>query len=182
MRLSYGWSSIELRQWATRAEMVDYLSGFEWNVVIGQSTEQEREFFSATIEPEFNSAESHRLALGACSEGHGILPQLLLLPSHGLVIVGVNSEVVAVRTDCGEIAFRVPLGFLFRSIVPLFDMGLLLVFHEIGVTALRDTGAIAWTTVRDVLEDVRVEEGILHMTFMDSAPTAVELTSGTEVR
>jgi hypothetical protein len=182
MRLCFRWSSIELRRWASRAEMEDHLSGFDCKLIIGESPEQEREFFSATIEPEFHPAKARRLALGVCSEGHGITPQLLALPNSTLLLVGVNSEVVAVRADSGEIAYRIPLGFLFRSMVPLSDRGLLLVFHEIGVTALRNDGETAWTLGRDVLEDAWLEGGTLHMTFMDSEPAAVELTSGRELR
>ena len=182
MRLCFAWSSVELRRWASREEMEGYLAGFECKLIIGESTEQEREFFSATLQPEFREAKSRCFAVGVCSEGHGITPQMLLHSSTGHLLFGVNSEVVAVRVDTGEIAYRIPLGFLFRSIVPLPEMRLLLVFHEIGVTALHEDGELAWTLGRDVLDDAWIEGGVLHMTFMDIGPAAVEMTSGRELK
>jgi hypothetical protein len=162
--------------------MDGYLSAFDCKAIIGESIEQEREFFSATVQPEFREAKARRFAVGICSEGHGIAPQLLPLPNRGLLLFGLNSEIVAIRADTGLIAYRVPLGFLFRSMVPLPDSELILVFHEIGVTALREDGETSWTFGRDVLEDAWVEDGSLRMTFMDSEPATVELTSGRELR
>lgn len=182
MRLCFSWSSIELQRYASRAEMEGHLAAFDCKLVIGDSAEQEREFFSATIQPEFRGAKARRLAVGVRSEGHGIAPQILPLPNCGLLLFGLNSEVVAIRADTGEIAYRIPLGFLFRMMVPLADKGLVLVFHEIGVTALRENGETPWTFGRDVLEDAWRENGTLHMTFMDSEPVAVELASGRELK
>jgi hypothetical protein len=182
MRFSFSWSSIELQRWASRGEMEAHLAGFDCKVIIGESREQEQEFFSATIQPEFREAKARRLAVGVCSEGHGIAPQILPLSNRGLLLFGLNSEVVAIRADTGGIAYRVPLEFLFRSMVMLWDKGLVLVFHEIGVTALRDNGDTAWAFGRDVLEDAWLEDDTLHMTFMDSEPAAVELNSGRELK
>lgn len=182
MRLSFPWSSIELQHWASRAGMEGHLAAFDSKLVIGDSAGKEREFFSATIQPEFREAKARRLAVGVCSEGHGIAPQILPLPNRGLLLFGLNSEVVAIRADTGGIAYRIPLEFLFRSMVPLTDRGLVLVFHEIGVTALRENGETPWTFGRDVLEDAWLEGGTLHMTFMDSEPVAVELASGRELK
>jgi hypothetical protein len=162
--------------------MNSYLVAFDCKVIIGESEEQDREFFSAEVQPEFREAKLPRLAVGICSEGHGIAPQLLPLPDRGLLLLGLNSEVVAIRVATGEIAYRVPLGFLFRSMVPLTDCQPILVFHEIGVTAIRANGETEWTLGRDVLEDAWLEDGTLRMTFMDSEAVAVELSSGRELK
>ncbi len=182
MRLSFPWSSIEFYRWPTRREMESHLAEFDCKVIIGESPEQEREFFSVTVQSEFRKAKAPRLAVGVCCEGHGILPQILLLPNRGLLLFGLNSEVVAIRADKGETAYSLPLGFLFRSLVPLPDKGLVLVFHEIGVAVFRENGDTLWTFGRDVLEDAWLENGTIHMTFMDSEPAALELTSGRELK
>ena len=182
MRYCFPWASIELHRWASRAAMDSHLAAFDRKVIIGESAEQQREFFSAAVQPEFREAKARRLAVGVCSEGHGIAPQLLPLTDRGLLLFGLNSEVVAIRADTGEIAYRIPLGFLFRSMAPLPDGELILVFHEIGVTALRGNSETQWTFGRDVLEDAWLEDGALRMTFRDSEPAAVELTSGRELK
>lgn len=182
MRLCFPWSSIELQRWTSRAEMEGHVATCDCKLILGDSAEQQREFFSATIQPEFRGAKALRLVVGVCSEGHGTVPQILPLPNSGLLLFGLNSEVVAIRADTGGIAYRIPLEFLFRLIVPLADKGLILVFHEIGVTAFRDNGETLWTFSRDVLEDAWLQDGTLHMTFMDSEPVAVELGSGKELK
>ncbi|MBL8236684.1 MAG: hypothetical protein JNM66_04650 [Bryobacterales bacterium] len=182
MRLCFSRSSIEFRRWASRSEMEGYLAAFDCQLVIGESAESEQEFFSATIRPVLCEATKQRLAVGVCSSGHGIEPQILPLPGRGLLLFGLNEEVIAIRADTGGVAYRIPLEFLFHFMVHLADIGLVLVFHEIGVTALRENGETPWTFGRDVLEEAWLEEGTLHLTFMDSEPVAIELASGRELK
>lgn len=182
MRVSFPWASVQCQSWESRSELERFLNGFEDSRIIAASSEQEREFYSIAVQPDFPASGACRVALGVCSEGHGIQPQLLLLPEHDRLLIGANSQVTAVDVSTGTDAFEIQLESLFRSMVYLSERQLVLVFHEIGVTAAVEDGNVRWSFARDVLEDASIENDLLLLSFMDSEPVALDITSGSEAR
>lgn len=181
MRIAFGWSSIDIRRWDSKNELLEYISQFGNQLLVGESAEQEAEFYSAALIREFGNAEARPLVIGICSEGHGVTPQLLPMPSSGLCLFGVNSEVYGVSVDAFRVQFHVKLRSLFRSMVPVPEAGLILIFHEIGAKAIQVDGSELWDFSRDVLESARIEGSTVHFEFMDSEPATVDALSGREL-
>ena len=90
----------------------------------------------------------------------------------------MNSEIVAVNVETRQIEYRVNLGFLFRVMVELPEIGLVLVLHETGATAIRADGGEVWSFTRDVLEDARLDGTKIHFEFMDSDPVTLDVIDG----
>ncbi|MDM8550855.1 hypothetical protein QUF72_12280 [Desulfobacterales bacterium HSG2] len=95
------------------------------------------------------------------------------------LIIGFNSQVVAVDLIKRKIALQLRFSSLFRSFVHLKAYQMLLVFHEIGVIALTERGEEIWSFDEDIIDDCVIENGILSLTFFDADPVMLEVLSGT---
>jgi len=115
MRLAFGEHTVEVHSWETQHALMDFLSTCEaGSVVLGTHAEQHKAFSSAHVHLGWSGAR--RFGIGVCSEGHGLVPHLFLQPERSTLIVGFNSEVVAVDVQTGKISFRFSLDSLFRSL------------------------------------------------------------------
>jgi hypothetical protein len=74
------------------------------------------------------------------------------------------------------------LGFLFRSFIPKPTDGIVLAAHETGADAFSLSGQRLWQFHRDVVEEIRLDEGCLEMSFMDAAAARLDIRTGREMR
>ncbi len=179
MRIAWGWFSILLRSWQSKADLGEFIGRSSGGLLIGESTEEEKEFYSATVIKELAN-EAEPLAIGICSEGHGVTPQLLTVPALRLCLFGVNCEVVAVDVEARHVAYSIDLGYSFRNMIHIPGKNLILAFHETGACAFREDGAVVWNFSKDVLEMAHLNDAKIYFEFMDSEPVMVDLTSGKE--
>lgn len=184
MNLSFAEHRIELHSWDTKKEMLDFLGRSEGSLVLGENNEQEVEFYSATVHITCSKtdreAESDIFAIGICSQGLGLKPQLLLLPQKELLIFGFNSETVGINLK-REVVFRITFDRLpFRSLIHLWQQQVVLALHEIGVVALTEEGKEVWRYSKDVLTGCTINLNQLHLAFMDSSPVTLNILTGKE--
>lgn len=107
-------------------------------------------------------------------------PQLLILPPDdgGLVLVGFDTEIVALSWSALVTDFRIEFESYFRSMFFLKGVGILAV-EEIGVSLISLAGEKLWGVVRDVLTEVRLDRNrALYLSFMDSPSLTIDLESG----
>ena len=178
MRLAFGEHTVEVHSWETKQALLDFLSTCEaGSVVLGAHAEQHKVFYSAYVHLGWSGLR--RFGIGVCSEGHGLVPHLFLQPERLILIVGFNSEVVAVNVQTGKIGFQFALDALFRSFVFLSQHKVMLIFHEIGVLAVSECGEELWRYDRDTIESCVISEERLRLQFLDAPPVQLSITSGT---
>lgn len=186
MLLSFSEHAIELYTWETKSDMLNHVAKCDGGaIVLGEDAEQESEFYGAVIRFNYSArvdiqaqeTKPKCLGIAICSEGHGLKPNLLLLPDMTMVF-GFNSEVVGISADSRQILFRLSFDTLFGSFLYLDELNTLLVFNEIGVVALTTNGIELWRYEKDVITDCLINEGKLYMNFMDSPQVILRLSSG----
>jgi hypothetical protein len=148
-------------------------------LLIGESDEQEEEFYSATVTKEL-APDAEPFVIGICSEGNGVTPQLLALPAQRVCLIGVNCEVVALDVETRKVAYRIDLNYSFRNMINVPTEDLILAFHETGACAFREDGSIVWRYSRDLLEAAYLRGSTIYFEFMDSEPTMVDVGGGKE--
>lgn len=178
MRLGVDKIEIDVQSWLSKDQLVRYLNQFALGLLLGESNENEKEFYSATFRP-IPTMNPAMLAVGVCSEGHGISPEALLISTE-LCLFGYNSEIAAIKIATGQLLFRRELDFLFHSLIPVPALNLILVMHETGAVAITTSGEPIWEFSRDVVEKFYITSSTLYLKFMDSEPATLELVSGRE--
>jgi hypothetical protein len=82
MRLSFGEEWLEIQCWESMDAMFDFLTRFrERYVWLGESAEHPAAYYTVTVASATAGAEE--FAIGICSEGHALSPNLLLNPGAG---------------------------------------------------------------------------------------------------
>jgi hypothetical protein len=176
MFISLAEQTIKFESWQTKKQMTYALAACDaGSILLGGDIEEPREFYSVTACLEWPNTSIGYLGIGICSEGHGLLPHLLL-PSTDLFVLGFNSEAVGIKQKKKH--FGLSLGSLFCSFVFLSKENLILVFHEIGVVAINKEGQERWRYDKDVIVDRRIGEDSLELGFMDSPPVRLDLKTG----
>lgn len=181
MQLSFLGHCIELSSYDTKEWLAAALNacpvGHLW---LGENPDEEVGFYLARI---LLDCTSHRsFGIGICSQGHGLVPTMLLWREARAVVIGFNSELVAVEIPSCAVKFRQGLGSYFYSFVEHGDPKPLIVQHEIGLLALSVDGEVLWQFSQDVITGIRVDGPHLHLRFMDSPPVVLELAAGTPVQ
>jgi hypothetical protein len=177
MRVSNGSSTVEIRRFSQKSDLLRHLQGND-DFLLFESPEQEQEFYSIVIQPNFIGTKVGKRAIGICSEGQGISPELLPLPENHLLLVGFNDRVVGVNSESREVAFEHKLKSLFWSFAKIPSRSLILVFYEIGVKAITTDGQELWDYSRDLLTSAFTEGDALTLSFSDSPPTVLSLNTG----
>jgi len=178
MNIAWGLYSIQIRSWQSKDEMTRHIGRSSEALLIGESTEQEKEFYSATVVKNLVH-DAEPLAIGICSEGLGVTPQLLAVPALRVCLFGVNCEVAAVDVEARQISYSVNLGYSFRHMMHIPGNNLILAFHETGACAFREDGAVVWNFSKDVLETAYINGARIYFEFMDSEPMVVDLAGKT---
>lgn len=145
------------------------------SLLLGEDAEQETQFFSALVSLEWSRL--HHFGIGICSESHGLLPHLLLLPNSDILLFGFNNEVSAVSIKTRKVAFTIKLDSLFYSFLYM-RRGVILAFYEIGVMAITESGRKLWKYEKDIIMDAYIESGKLHLKFMVDPPVSLNILSG----
>jgi hypothetical protein len=175
MRVSFLDHIIELHSWQKKTEMMVFLKSCNsGSVLLGEEAEAS-EFYSAMIRLSLSGLQS--FGVGICSEGHGLIPHLLPVTDGEMLLFGYNQEVSAVCLKNKVVLWTIKLDSLFSSFLHLREKEMILVFHEIGVFAIRESGQVLWRYEDDIIVDVRVDHDSLHLEFMDSAPACLPLLS-----
>ena len=179
MRISFRDASLTVTQHRSKHDLKSFLAlRGQPSVMIGESPERDVEFYSILVTPEIASSFSERV-IGVCAEGHGVIPQLFLLPGQEMLIVGVDQSVfgISLRAHPANL-FMIRLDSLFRSFIHDKVCDILLVFHEIGVNAIGTNGQQFWNFSRDILADVTVRGNELTLDFMDSDRVTLDIRTG----
>jgi len=169
--------SIQLNVWQTKHEMISFLRSLEVGyLILGENPEQEEAFYTVSVL--LGPSQKDRFGVGICSQGHGLIPALLLQPESSTLMFGFNSDVVGIEIPYGTVSFRLGLDALFYSFLPVHKRNMVLVLHEIGAVALNQKGQMMWKFAKDVVTGAVIEEEFLYLTFMDSPPIRVHLSTG----
>jgi len=180
MRIVFGQHNLHFKGWSSEEEMIHYLSSCKAGyVILGQDAKQYREFFSTTLFLGFSGTSS--FGIGVLSEGHGLVPHVLLLPKKKELLFGLNSQAASLRVEEGSVGFRIQLDSLFRSFLHLDESETILVFHEIGVIAIDENGNEKWTYAKDILEDGFLSKGCLRLKFVDGLSVRLSLATGEQL-
>ncbi len=170
--------NISFRSWEREEDMRGSLSDCDQEtILLGEDADQMTDFHSLRVFSDWNGLS--RFGIGICSEGHGLEPHFLVHPERNRLIVGFNSQVVAIDLRKRKIAFQIRLSSLFRSFSPLKAYQMFLVFHEIGVMALTEDGDEIWRFDEDIIDDCVMENGTLSLSFLDAKPVMLDMLSGT---
>jgi hypothetical protein len=102
MKIAWGWLSILICSWQSKSDLTKLIDHSAGGLLIGESTEQDKEFYSATVTKELAN-HAHPLVIGICSEGCGVAPQLLTVPGLPICFIGVNSEVFGVDVEARQV-------------------------------------------------------------------------------
>ncbi len=158
--------------------MIHFLSNCgDGNVLLGKDAEQISDFYAVKVDSDWEGLNSFGISI--YSEGHGLEPHLLVQPERNKLIIGFNSEVIGIDTAERKVGFQIRLSSLFRFFSVLNKYGMILVFHEIGVIAVSETGQEIWRFDEDIIENCAIDNDSLSLTFMDAEPMTLNIFDGT---
>ncbi len=179
MLLTLGTSEIRVDTWLDRRSLADHLVQCnQGQYMLGADTAYPKAFFSITVYPGCAEYERDCFGIGLCSEGHGLLPHLLLQSEHNRLLLGFNSQVAAFRPPDTEPFGLWNLDTLFHKFVWFGAMERILIQHEIGVLALTSELKVAWRFSRDVITRLMIVGADLSLDFMDSESIVLRLLDG----
>ncbi len=177
MLLSFNEDLIKLKVWEDLESLYTYLEGGEQgHLLLGVDGESLDKFYSLSIE--IGGYRSKRFLIGVCSADHGLEPHLLLEPARELLGVGFDQEAVFVDVATCKTKYHLKLDSLFRSFLRSAKGEPLLVFHEIGVLGVLESGEVSWHYEADVIEDFELLDNILKLDFMDSESVEIDIRTG----
>jgi hypothetical protein len=133
------------------------------------------EFYTVTL---YLGARGDRFGIGICAEGHGLIPQMLLLVEEEKLVFGFSFEIAVFSLANRSIEFRAELPAAFCSFVHLPSKSLILVIHEIGVMALSHSNQCLWQYEQDIITDYQLINNKIIISFMDSPTVAIDLRTG----
>lgn len=177
MRVSIGSKIVEVRGFSEKEDLVRHLRTNP-TFLLFESPEQEREFYSLSVRPNFVSAKANETTIGVCSEGQGLPPEMLAIPERQLLLIGFNDKVVVLDSESGRVVFEHKLRSLFWSFVRQQPSDVILVFYEIGVKLLDGGGRELWDYSSDLLKSATLEGNALTLNFADNPSVVLELGTG----
>src|SRR5687767_13097799 len=96
MQIQIGGHCIETGSFASKDQLATALATCpDGSLMLGENSEQQAGFHFAHIVVKCSSRRG--FGVGVCSEGHGLTPKVLIWPEAGSLLVGFNSEVVAIQ-------------------------------------------------------------------------------------
>ncbi|MBN1886577.1 MAG: hypothetical protein JW850_01250 [Thermoflexales bacterium] len=177
MHISFAEYSLELHEWQSKHQMISSLEDCEaGSCVLGENPDQESNFYSVVVH--LGQSGLRRYGIGICSQGHGLVPHLLIQPEFLRLILGFNSDIVGIRIPDGRVDFSLHLDSLFYSFLPVYNKKVILVMHESGVVSLTQNGQMIWKFEKDIITRTTIEENYLWLTFMDALPVRLNLLNG----
>ena len=172
---------IQLGNWPTRKALIDFLSTCgAGSILLGENSEHQVEFFS--VEVKLGPDNTQSFGIGILSEGHGLKPNLFLLPRYSMLIFGYNQDVIGILIPDGNIRFSRQLDSLFYEFIPVAHKNIFLVVQEIGICALNFDGTQKWQYIKDVVTGTNLKEDTVMVNFMDGQTVRLDLATGTEMK
>ncbi len=178
MSIVFGDISIEVKEWSNRADLETHLSESQGKVILlGSKTEHPRVYHSYSLSPRWSRAKE--LRIGVVSEGHGLVPQVLVSRDMTGVLVGFDCELVCIDLARGDQRYRVAADGLIYACTEAEDTSRVLVVHEFGVMCISPGGDVLWSHhTDDLIEDFEIVDEELRITQIDGPPKTVDLASG----
>jgi hypothetical protein len=180
MHIAFGHHTVKLRVWPSEQEMRDHvLACKSGSLILGEDSIQYHGFYS--IEFHLGISGLSSFGIGLISEGHGLVPHLLLSPKKSEVLVGFNNKAICVNIIKKCIAFSIELESLFRCFVHFFDRESILIFHEFGLVSISESGHIQWSYAKDIIVGCIIEEASLKLHFLDEPSVTLNVSTGKPV-
>jgi hypothetical protein len=131
--------------------------------------------------PRLVAADGRRaeFGIGVFAQTHGPAAQLLHLPSHERLVIGMGCRIVGLDvSDVPVRAFDVRLGTPFQCLLDCPRQQLFIAKEDIGITGISYDGAVLWSVKRTLIERLSVAGDAVHVRFEDSPPVSIALPSG----
>jgi hypothetical protein len=190
MLLAVDAHALETRSWGDKSALLKFVDSCDGGaLILGEDAAQEVEFYSAIVHFNYAAQVQHpspqatirSWGIALISEGHGLKPQLLVMPNRTLVF-GLNHDVFGISTEGRCQLFRHSFDSLFHAFLYLAKDRILLVRNEIGVVALAQNGDELWRFEKDVVTSFSVRDSEIVLGFMDTESVVLEISTGQPLR
>ncbi len=178
MHLSFKEHTIELQNWNSELDMMNFLKDCDAGSLVLGGDAEKLKFYSVIVNLEWARESVHHFGIGICSEGHGLVPHILLQPLSGTLIFGFNSEVAGFNVHDKKVDFKIKLDTLFSSFIALEKWKKILIVHETGVVSISENGQVLWKHDSDVITDCAIVGENIHLKFMDAKSVALRVLDG----
>lgn len=140
--------SVEIKEWNSGAELMEYSRQPPIAVVIGGDSEAPRKYYSVTVE----TSDGSRFDLSIFSSGTGIVPGVLENPVNEFIAVGYDNIICFIHTNSHRVTSRHVLDGVFFEFLTTLRSGDVVVVHELGLARLDIYGNVVWKLGTNILE------------------------------
>lgn len=172
MHFVIGDKYIEVDMFDSKREFLNKLNSTP-HFLLGDRSEQEKSFFSLSI----YNLDLSVITIGIISQGHGLKPNLLFLPSTESILIGFNKELTCYNIVEKTIK-SIKLSSLFFKFIHLPKQGKVVAIHETGVNCLDDDGNLLWLSDCDIIETFSITNNILVLKCMDQSIISICIDTG----
>jgi len=168
------------QSWESAAELSGFLSRCDaGSVFLWEELASPARLYSVTLY--LSGEDGERFGLGVASSGETGVPQLLMKPELGMVMVGVDRHVCGVDLEARAVSFTAECDGPFSQFVEVADASVALVFHAEGVVALAEDGWELWRRNVGRIRDWACEDGTLFLRLADAPTARVDVRTGAAV-
>lgn len=163
--------------WESAAELSGFLSRCDaGSVFLREDLLAPERLYSITLY--LSGSDGERFGVGVACSGETGVPQLLLKPTLGMVMVGVDRQVCGVDLESRGVSFTIQCDGPFSQFVEVADASVVLVFHGGGVVALAEDGWELWRRNVGRILDWACEDGTLFLRLADGPNARVDVRTG----
>lgn len=148
-------------------------------IILGEDTEAVTDYYLAIIA--LGPSNIQKLGIGVLSEGHGLKPNVLLLPQYSRLVFGFDKFIVGLDIPSGKIAFSSELDSLFFKFIEIPEKQIVIIQHEIGIKVHRYDGKLIWQYSKDIIVDLKLNIDAMIISFLDSQPIMLDIMTGREI-
>lgn len=147
-------------------------------LILGEDADFVEEQF--IIDFEAGSSGDLKFELLINSEGHGLTPMILALPSKESIYIGYNSSVAKIDVSNRRIDNVMPLDSLFYRFIQTQTDGIILILCELGIVGISEIGEVLWRFSGDVIEDyeLQYDSKIIVLRCMDNSVVRISTVEG----
>jgi hypothetical protein len=177
MSITFSDRPYRTQSWESAAELSGFLSRCDaGSVFLREDMQSPERLYSVTLY--LTGEVGERFGVGVASSGETGVPQLLLKPELGIVMVGVDRQVCGVDLGSRSVSFTVQCDGPFTQFVEVADASVALVFHGGGVVALAEDGWELWRRNVGRILDWACENGTLFLRLADGPNARVDVRTG----
>ena len=177
MLVTFNDKYFELTSCDSKRDLIEILNQCsEGNLLLGENDEQEENFFAIQVH---SGKEDKKFGIGVVSEGYGLIPSILAIPTNSSLFIGFNSEFVII--DCGSksIRYSTKLGSLFFQFIHFPQHKIVMVLHELGLLAISEEGKEIWEyDAHDIIQDYQIEGNLINLELMDNPSARISILNG----